>query len=641
MKSVLPSFLASPVRSFVALWFGRHSLRRLQPAVTTLVCALTTCHVPAAPGDLDALDAGLVWELEHPVSAYSTAVQPDGKIIIAGFFQLVRGVPRSGFARLNADGTLDTAFNGGGAIGIFCMAVQADGKVLAGGDFNEIALTNRRYFARLNANGTIDSGFNHNVIHYVRCVAVQPDGKVLVGGTQYILGENPANGGLSRLNPDGTREAAFAPYPNTWVRCVAVQPDGRIVLGGDFTVLHGGGSVPRNHIARVNANGTLDTGFNPNADNLVSALAVQADGKVLVGGYFTTLQPNGAGAPVARNGIARLHANGTLDTGFDPHLNLIGTSVVTTIAVQADGKVLFGGSFNSLQPNGTGPVIARRMIARMNADGTLDTGFNPSPDAYVHAMALQADGKVLLAGDFTVLQPNGAASPTVRKGFARLQNDTATQTLTAPAATQILWERGGAAPELASVTFEMSTNGGASWSPLGAGTRIGTTANWQRSGVALPVSGQLRARGFPTGFPGIVEQTAVFAISADADNDGLLDSWERTWWPMTSGHGPHDDDDRDGYDNLIELAFGLNPTLAEANGLPAFVNEAGYLTITITKRPGASYEVQTGDTVLPESFSSGNTLVQINNATTLKVRDAFPIATSARRFLRIKVTAAP
>ena len=296
------------------------------------------------------------------------------------------------------------------------------------------------------------------------------------------------------------------------VNATAVQPDGKTILAGSFNSVLG---VPRSNIARLNADGTLDMGFDPKASSTVDSVAVQADGKVLLGGLFTTLQPNGAVAATARQYIARVNANGTLDTGFDPRAN----SPVYSVAVQADGKVLLGGWFTALQPNGAGAATARNRIARVNADGTLGTGFDPNADSGVASVAVQADGKVLLGGSFTTLRPNRAGAATARNRFARLVNDPATRILTVPSATQALWTRGGAAPELSRVTFELSLNGGASWTLLGAGTRVGTTANWQRTGLALPASGHLRARGATTagqynGSSGLIEQVAAFPPEA-------------------------------------------------------------------------------------------------------------------------------
>src|SRR5205085_1325382 len=102
---------------------------------------------------------------------------------------------------------------------------------------------------------------------------------------------------------------------NGLVYPIAVQPDGKILVGGTFTSVL---SVARNRVARLNPDGTLDTSFDPNADGAVLSIAVQADGKILLGGGFTSLSPNGGGA-VTRNRIARLNADGTLDALFDPN----------------------------------------------------------------------------------------------------------------------------------------------------------------------------------------------------------------------------------------------------------------------------------------------------------------------------------
>ena len=81
----------------------------------------------------------------------------------------------------------------------------------------------------------------------------------------------------------------------------------------------------------------------------------------------------------------------------------------------------------------------------------------------------------------------------------------------------------------------------------------------------------------------------------DQDNDGLLDSWERTYWPATAGHGLLDDFDHDGYVNLFEMALVLDPTIPNPGGLPPVTNEGGYLTMSLTKQPVVSYEVQGGE----------------------------------------------
>jgi uncharacterized delta-60 repeat protein len=149
-------------------------------------------------------------------------------------------------------------------------------------------------------------------------------------------------------------------------------------------------------------------GFNPGANDEVRAVAVQADGKVLIGGSFSQLSPNGSGS-VGRNCIARLNRDGTVDVAFNPNAN----GRVRAIAVQPDGNILIGGEFTTLSPN-FGSAVTRNRIARLKPDGTIDPTFDPSANGSVQAIALQPDGKILIAGDFTTLAPASAA-PATRK----------------------------------------------------------------------------------------------------------------------------------------------------------------------------------------------------------------------------------
>ncbi|MGB8647777.1 MAG: delta-60 repeat domain-containing protein, partial [Anaerolineae bacterium] len=186
----------------------------------------------------------------------------------------------------------------------------------------------------------------------------------------------------------------FDPGANGQVTVLAVQADGKILVGGAFTMLGGGGTgtTARNYIGRLNTDGSLDTTFNPGANGQVTVLAVQADGKILVGGAFTMLGGGGTGT-TARNYIGRLNADGSLDATFNPGAG----NQVTVLAVQADGNILVGGAFTTLGGQ------TRNRIGRLNADGSLDTTFNPGANNVVYAMAVQADGKILVGGLFTTL----------------------------------------------------------------------------------------------------------------------------------------------------------------------------------------------------------------------------------------------
>ncbi|MEP7338784.1 MAG: putative Ig domain-containing protein [Acidobacteriota bacterium] len=190
----------------------------------------------------------------------------------------------------------------------------------------------------------------------------------------------------------------FNPNADSSVLAIGVQADGKILIGGFFTTVSG---QTRNHIARLNVDGTLDTGFNPNADNDVRALAVQDDGKILVGGNFTTISGQ------TRNRIARINTDGTLDTGFNPDAD----STVFALAVQQNDKILIGGGFTTIGGQ------TRNHIARLNTDGTLDAGFNPDANNDVRALVVEADGQILLGGSFSTVGGQ------TRNCIARLNTD--------------------------------------------------------------------------------------------------------------------------------------------------------------------------------------------------------------------------
>jgi uncharacterized delta-60 repeat protein len=190
-----------------------------------------------------------------------------------------------------------------------------------------------------------------------------------------------------------------------------------------------------------------------------------------VGGQFTTVGGQ------TRTNIARLLADGTLDSEFNP-----GTGgAVYSLAVQADGKILVGGQFTNLGGQ------TRHFLGRLNPDGTLDGDFNPAANAPVYALALQADGKILAGGGFTLL----AGQPCPR--IARLNNTLpAIQSLSYDGSA-ITWLRGNTSPEFWRTSFEGSTNG-VDWVVLGTGARI--PGGWQLADVDFPPTATIRARGY-------------------------------------------------------------------------------------------------------------------------------------------------
>ncbi len=160
-----------------------------------------------------------------------------------------------------------------------------------------------------------------------------------------------------------------------------------------------------------------------------------------------------------------------------------------------------GGTFTAVSG------VARNRLARLNTDGTLDAGFVPDPNGTVASVAVQADGNILIGGGFTTV------GGVTRNSIARLANDPATQSLTVPSVSRVEWLRGGASPEAQDVAFELSADGGTTWTPLGAGMRI--TGGWEKAGLSLPASGLVRARARVThggrSF-GLVEALATYAF---------------------------------------------------------------------------------------------------------------------------------
>jgi uncharacterized delta-60 repeat protein len=421
-------------------------------------------------------------------------VQTDGKLIFGGGFTAVGATSRGRVARVNASGVLDTTFaNPNADDDVYALVLQPDGKLLVGGEFTTLGNQTRYALGRLNTNGTLDTTFSPTVFNpepappitsfRAQAILLQPDGKIVVGGRSskpLPNGQTLTGGFLWRLSTNGVFDSSFSTggISGGPVSCLAWQPDGKILVGGLFSSV---GGQTRNRIARLNANGSLDTGFNPGlaGTNTITpiavAFAVQPDGKIIVGGSFITV------AGQSQTNLARLDEDGSFDATFRPEVGSATDFPVQSVVLQADGKILVGGFFNSL--NG----VTSRKLGRLNADGTLATAFNPGANLEVYGLAVQPDGMTLAAGFFSQL--NGQS----RSYISRLPApDLATQSLSYSNAT-LVWKRGGASPEVWRTTFESSANG-TNWINLGAGTRA--PDGWQLTGATLPPGSTIRARGY-------------------------------------------------------------------------------------------------------------------------------------------------
>ena len=347
--------------------------------------------------------------------AYSVALQEDSKIVVAGYTDGTTSYDIA-LARYTPDGSLDTSFGTDGKVLTDIAGGYDQGKAVAVGAGGEILVagytvntTGDFALVQYTSSGSLDVTFSEDGVQLTqfggsldwgRAVAVQPDGKVIMAGSYYPGGTIA----LARFNPDGSLDtnfdldgkvSAYISWGSTYD--LIIQADGKIVAAG-----HSGGDFA---LARFYSDGSLDTGFD--FDGIVTtdftgnsdagyAIAVQSDGKILVAGVTY-----GATTDFA---LARYNPDGSLDTSFSEDGMLVtdfasGSDTGLEIALQVDGKIIVAGY--------TSGATADFALARYNPDGSLDTGFDgdgmlvtdiDGGDDYGQAIALQLDGKIVVAG---------------------------------------------------------------------------------------------------------------------------------------------------------------------------------------------------------------------------------------------------
>ncbi|MFA7267424.1 MAG: delta-60 repeat domain-containing protein [Candidatus Nanopelagicales bacterium] len=348
-----------------------------------------------APGTLDpSFNTGTGFA-GNPSAPSVITMQSDGKIVVGGFFSGYQGEAASGIVRLNSDGSRDTAFDLGGAGvdgSVEAIVQQPDGKLLIGGAFTTYQGDPHPDLVRVLPDGTPDPTFSlgSGFTDQVSALALAPNGEIYVSG--FFQGFDGTNtGGLVRLNSDGSRDTSFNPGSTNFgglapIFAMQIQSDGKLVVGGEFTTVD---SMTVGNIARLNTDGSLDTGFaaGAGANGNVYGITNQPDQKLIVTGEFTQF----TGQPYAS--LVRLSSNGAVDSSFAPGGIALGAQV-NRAAVQPNGKVVVVGNFESYlgSPNG---------IAQFNPNGTLDTGFNPGGSGFaggVNSLALQSNGSIMAGG---------------------------------------------------------------------------------------------------------------------------------------------------------------------------------------------------------------------------------------------------
>ena len=439
--------------------------------VTSDPATLTVLPAPTGPGSLDitfdpTAGGGRVGIAGDRAWVGALARQPDGKTLLGGYFIGLNGRPRMNIGRLNADGTLDLGFTAQTDGWVSQVTLQPDDRIVLVGEFTSVNGEARAYVARLKADGTLDPGFapafqgtSHRFEAGTMTVcALDSQGRILVGGS-FLAVNGLARTNLVRLLPDGSVDAEFVAADcytglGSLVRALVVQPDDRLLVapspsepGQRLLRLHPDGRrdttfYPRvieeqqayvvwcvagqpdgkilaafnNQMVRLNADGSSDgtfaswTGFENGSPR---AISLQSDGKIVVGGEFTTVNST------PRRGIARFQSNGALDEAFDPG-GLVPTSEsyadrpsVRALLVLPDGDLLAGTAFY-------GAVDTDLALIRLNPDGTRDGTLAARvalAGARVLAVRPQADGRVLVGGQFTAV--NGQP----RNSLARLQAD--------------------------------------------------------------------------------------------------------------------------------------------------------------------------------------------------------------------------
>jgi uncharacterized delta-60 repeat protein len=356
---------------------------------------------------------------------YSFAIQPDGAVVIGGGFTALGSsggsqIPRSHVARVSAGGDIDTDFRPDANGRLTTFALQADGNILVAGSFTSVGGSTHKGLVRLTPTGAVDASFKADINGPVLCVVQQSDKKILIGGG-FLDVNGVSRPYLARLNLDGTLDYTFDTTTNGQVDAIAQQADGNIVVGGEFSQVRPNGTtepLSRVRLARFKLDGSLDLTFNPSVNAAVLSIIIQSDQKILIGGSFSSVA-QGSAAAIQRFGMARLGADGSIETSFNPNIN----GTVRAMALQADNSIVAGGSFQQVASNGTVSSI-RNSIARFNADGSLDTAFNPNFNNPVNAIAIQATtGNILVGGKFTSLQPN-VTDPIANRNFlVRLTKD--------------------------------------------------------------------------------------------------------------------------------------------------------------------------------------------------------------------------
>ncbi|MEN8743570.1 MAG: putative Ig domain-containing protein [Lentimonas sp.] len=371
----------------------------ITPGPITLTSNLNDVESPAwfypVPGMPGTYDPRLSVGIGANSTVYTLAKDSEGKLLVAGDLSSFNGISFNLMIRLHPDGRIDNTFTPlTGSSYLKCVLIQPDGKILVGGS----KVGTHKGIARLNADGTLDASFDASAVadNYVYSIALQSDGKVLIGGSFTRK--------IARLNADGSPDVSFdvGSGANSTVNALRVLDNGQILVGGGFSSFNG---TAVKYLAELNSDGNLNSAFTTIGSGIngtIYSIELQAAGKILAGGSFSSVDGNSA-----YKYLARFEASGQLDQSFNPTPN----STIYSLSSLEDGRIAIAGNFTSVDGS------ARNYVAIIHADGELDLGYNTvnGPSARVRAILTQSDSSLIIGGEFATLY--GQAPARIAKLF--------------------------------------------------------------------------------------------------------------------------------------------------------------------------------------------------------------------------------
>lgn len=355
------------------------------------------------------------------------------RLYTAGTFTNYKAAGATGIAMVSDSATLSASFNPGIGFNndVNAMTKQSTGRIIIGGAFSSYSGSDSVRLVRINPDGTKDSGFNigtAGATNVVNALGTQTDDKIIVGGqfTTYS-GSSTSTTRLMRLNSNGSQDLTYNTGAglNSYPLTILPTADGKVLVLGLFTT-YSGSTV--NYIMRTNSNGTRDTTFNTGGGFGVGQFGytavTQSDGKYIVGGNFNTYSGSSA-----NRGIARLNTDGTLDLTFNDGAGF--NQLVSAVAMQSDGKIIAGGDFTTYSGSSINRIARLNSDGTLDTSFNVGTGLNAQPSA--NGITIAADGTIYCLGSFitysgsnsrgiVAINPNGTINQTFALGTASFNN---------------------------------------------------------------------------------------------------------------------------------------------------------------------------------------------------------------------------